>query len=1146
MEELSHQTQSESSDSRYLARLSFRPELRKTWLNFFVSNVRVVALLIVLLTAWGGYAYSQLPKESNPEVKIPIAVVSTLYPGAGPSDIEELVTKKIETAVGGLKGVHRITSNSSNSISSVTVEFDANEDLDDSIRRLRDKVNTVKTELPQEANDPAVIEISMDDQPVWTIALTGSDDGFALRRYAETISDELEKIPGVREVHISGGDEREFEVAYDPQKLVSYGVTLDAANAAVAATNRAIPAGSFDGSKFVYAIRTESRFYDDVRLANIPVGHSNGSVVLLKDVATVQEHAIKKSEYARFSIKGSVPQPAVSISVVKRTGGSVIDIVDAARAETDRLIATFPEGVVYDVTNDMGKQIKTDFDQLTHDFLLTLILVMGILFLIVGLKEAFVAGLAIPLVFFATFGVMLATGLTLNFLSVFSLLLALGLLVDDAIVVVSATKQYLKTGKFTPEEAVLLVLNDFKVVLTTTTLTTVWAFAPLLFSTGIMGQYLKSIPITVSVTLLASLFIALMVNHPLAAVLERIRMTKRFFFLIEAGLLAFMGLCIYLGGVEGYVFAVLSLIVVGWMVVWYEKGGDVRLAANKDLAGKEWADDDLIKKKLSEQGSHADADLADRLIHGIIKFDRVIPIYERYLRMVLATKQSRRKLIGGVCAIFVFAIALPIVGIVKTEFFPASDFGIMFVTIEAPIGLKLDETDRIVRTVEERLLTHPEIANFSTIVGRQGASQSSGGAIGKGSTHLAGITITLVDKKDRSLVSYEFASKLRESFADITDAKIVVETVEGGPPSGAAFEARIMGDDLGELDRIAHDLEKILMGIPGVIDPNVSLQQAAPEFTFVLDPIKLEQADLNATYVGSVLRTAVSGTTITTVLRENKEIDVVARFDERSIPTIESLQNMQIINRRGQAVFLKDVATVELKPSLDTITRIDQKRTAVLSAGVSAGTIPNQVVAEFQKRVAKEYALPGGYSIAYGGENEQNAESVRSIIMAMGIAIILIVATLIIQFNSFTQAMIVLMTLPLALVGVFLGMALTGIPLSFPGLIGVLALFGIVVKNAIILIDKMNLNIKFGIPFEEAVVDAGKSRLEAIFITSVATIAGIIPITLSNEMWKALGTAMIFGLALSSFLTLFIIPVLFAMFVKPASATNSASTPVGE
>lgn len=1136
MEELKQSPHEESSDSRYLARLTFRPELRKTWLNFFVSNVRVVALLIILLTGWGGYAYSQLPKESNPEVKIPIAVVSTIYPGAGPSDIEELITKKIETAVGGLKGVHKITSNSSNSISSVTVEFDADEDLDDAIRRLRDKVNTVKNTLPNDANEPSVMEISMDDQPIWTIALTGSDDGFALRKYAETISDELEKIPGVREVHISGGDEREFEVAYDPQKLMSYGVTLDGANAAIAATNRAVPGGNFDGSKFVYAIRTESRFYDEVRLANIPVGHAdNGSVVLLKDVATVREHAIKKNVYSRFSIKGSDPQPAVSISVVKRTGGSVIDIVDAARAETDRLVAAFPEGVVYDVTSDMGKDIKTDFDQLTHDFLLTLMLVMGILFLIVGLKEAFVAGLAIPLVFFATFGIMLMTGLTLNFLSVFSLLLALGLLVDDAIVVVSATKQYLKTGKFTPEEAVLLVLNDFKVVLTTTTLTTVWAFAPLLFSTGIMGEYLKSIPITVSVTLIASLFIALMVNHPLAAVLERIRMTKKFFFLIEAGLLAAVGICIYLGGIEGYLFAALALFVAGWMVVWYERGGDARLVANKELADREWSDDDLIKKKLGEQGTNANADLAERLIHGIVKFDRVIPVYERYLRMALATKQSRRKLLASVFAIFVFAIALPLTGIVKTEFFPESDYGMMFVTIEAPIGLKLDETDAIVRTVEERLLAHPEIANFATIVGRQGASQSTGGSAGKGSTHLAGITLTLVDKEDRSVTSYDFATRLRKDFADITAAKVIVETVAGGPPSGAAFEVRVKGDDLGELDRIAHDLEKILMDIPGVLDPNISLKQAAPEFTFVLDPIKLEQANLNAAYVGSVLRTAVSGTTVTTVIRENKEIDVVARFDERAIPTVESLQNMQIINQRGQAVFLKDVATIELKPSLDTITRIDQKRTAVLSAGVAADVIPNAVVAEFQKRVKESYALPAGYALVYGGENEQNAESVRSIIMAMGVAIILIIATLIIQFNSFIKVFIVLMTLPLALIGVFLGMALTGIPLSFPGLIGILALFGIVVKNAIILIDKMNLNIKFGIPFEEAVIDAGKSRLEAIFITSVATIAGIIPITLSNEMWKALGTAMIFGLALSSFLTLFIVPVLFAMFVKPTA-----------
>jgi HAE1 family hydrophobic/amphiphilic exporter-1 len=289
---------------------------------------------------------------------------------------------------------------------------------------------------------------------------------------------------------------------------------------------------------------------------------------------------------------------------------------------------------------------------------------------------------------------------------------------------------------------------------------------------------------------------------------------------------------------------------------------------------------------------------------------------------------------------------------------------------------------------------------------------------------------------------------------------------------------------------------------------------------------------LNAAYVGSILRTAISGTEVTKIVQEGKEIQVIARFSEDSLPRLEDIQNLQILNLAKQPVFVKDVIKTEVKPSVDTISRINQKRVVLLSAGVDAKTRPNAVLAEFQNRIAS-YKFPEGYEIFYGGENEQNTESVLSIITAMQVAMLLIIATLVIQFNSFKKALVVLVTIPLALIGVFFGLALTGLSLSFPGLIGVLALFGIVVKNAIILIDKINLNLKSGIEFDEAIIDAGKSRLEAIFITSICTIAGLIPITMSNELWRALGGSVIFGLLLSSFLTLFIVPMLFKTFISP-------------
>ncbi|MEI7498015.1 MAG: efflux RND transporter permease subunit [Candidatus Falkowbacteria bacterium] len=1125
-----------SSDHLYLEKLEFNPELRKTWLNFFVTNFRVVVLMIILLTIMGVYSFLQLPRESNPEVKIPIAVVAVSYPGVGPSDVEELVTKKIETSLSSLKDIKKITSNSGNSLSVLTVEFEASANLTDSIRGLRDQVNSIKSSLPAETTEPIVKEISFDDTPIWSVAITGPYDGFTMRQYANDIKDELEKINGVREIRISGGDEREFLIAYDPDKLNFYGMSADQVNQSIKASNLIVPAGVFEGKEFTYPVRTDNRFFDAAKFAALPVGHSDdGSLVLLRDLARVEDHAIKHTILSRLSSNGQPSGDAITIQLIKKTGGNIINTVNQANQVVNAKVATFKPGVKTEVIVNLAKQIETDFHQLIHDFLITLLLVIAILFLIVGLKEAFVAGLAVPLVFFIAFGVMSATGISLNFLSIFSLILSLGLLVDDAIVVVSATKQYLKTGKFTPEEAVLLVLNDFKVVLTTTTLTTIWAFLPLLMSTGIIGSFIKSIPITVSVTLFASLLVALMINHPLAAVLERIRLTKRFFWIVLLALISVFILTVkYEQSWIGYIIATVMFVAVVAMVWWYRHGGKNNLARNAELVAAEWRDDDLIKLKLKTQGNDEHATLSSKLIHGIIHFNAILPWYERWLRRFISTAKRRRLTIGFAMILFVSAILLPITGVVPTEFFPASNQDVVYINLRSATGLNLAENDKIVRQVEEKLYQYPDIINFSTIVGTGG---SSGGGASSGvvssKSNLANFTVNLKPKNNRITKSYELAEKIRGDLASVQGTTITVDAPRGGPPSGAAFQAQISGEDLQQLDQIAQDLQPKLASITGVTDTDVSLKESPAEYTFKLDPAKLELYNLNAAYVGSTLRMAIAGLKVSTVIKGGKEIVVNAEFAAEKIPDLSAIQNLQIVNLRKQPVYIKDVATVELKPSVDSITRIDQKRTVTLTAGVSANTRPNEVVSQFQSKVTQEYKLPEGYVISYGGENEQNTESVLSILRAMILAMLLIVSTLIIQFNSFKKAIIVLVTIPLALIGVFYGMAVAGVALSFPGLIGVLALFGIVVKNAIILVDKINLNLKSGIPFEESIVDAGKSRLEAIFITSICTIFGILPITLSNETWMSLGSAIIFGLMLSSFLTLFIVPTLFRSWIKP-------------
>lgn len=1124
----------QSSDSRYLERLEFNPELRKTWLNFFVTNVRVVLLLIMVVTAWGLYAFFTLPRESNPEVNIPIAIVTSFYPGASPSDVEEFVTKKIEAELSGLKGLHKLTSNSANSLSSITVEFEANENIQDAIRNLRDKVANAKKNISTDAEDPIVSEISLDDAPIWSISLTGPYDGFTLRRYVEEIQDELEKIPGVREIQVGGGDELEYEIAYNNDALLFYGLNVNQVNGAILSSNIAIPSGNFESRNLIFPIRVDGRMTEVNQISNIPISYTSaGNSILLKDVAKVRERAIKKTVYSRLSTEGSEPQNSISLSLIKRQGSSVLDTVDESRATLDRMIQGFAPGVTYSVTMDMAKEVRTSFEQLSHDFLITVLLVSVILLLIVGLKEAFVAGLAIPLVFFISFGVLQLMGITLNFLSLFSLILSLGLLVDDAIVVVSATKQYLNTGKFTPEEAVLLVLNDFKWVLTTTTLTTVWAFLPLLFATGIVGEYLKSIPITVSITLIASLFVALMINHPLAAILERLRLTRRFFFIIEGILIVFAGAMFYNGGIIQVILGVIAIFIEAWLIWWYEKGGIAKMRENTRFMNAEWKSDTLIKKKLLAQGDRSHEDFTNRLIHGIINFHYFIPIYEKTLRYYVFDKKKRRLVLSLVVGLFIASIAMVATGVVRSEFFPISDQNYVYIDLSAPIGSTLDITDEKTKIIESNIKKYPDVLSFSTTVGRASPNSNSFGGAGTGSTNLASIILTLKEKSDRSMKSYELADQMRKDLnnLEISGLKINVSVPAGGPPAGAAFQAQVSGDDLVVLTRILSDLRPILTQIPGTINIDASIKDSVPEYTFRLDTSALERNSLSAAYVGIVLRTAISDIEIAKIIKGEDEIKLITTFDKTRLPDLASIQNLQIINQQGRPVFLKDVSTIELQPAVNMITRIDQKRTVVLSAGADTTTNGPAILAQFQEKT-KNYNMPSGYSIFYGGENEENAESFASIIRAMLIAIMLIIATLVIQFNSFRKALIVLVPIPLALIGVFLGMAVFDVSLGLPALIGILALFGIVVKNSIILIDKIRLNIRSGIPFEDAVADAGKSRLEAIFITSICTIFGIIPVTLSDEFWRALGSSIIFGLTLSSFLTLFIVPAIYLILMK--------------
>lgn len=1136
-----------SSDSIYLNQLEFKEEDGKSWMSFFINNFRLVIMIIVMLFAIGAYALFTLPLESNPEVKIPYGTVSVVLPGASPEDVEELIINKIEPELNNISGVKRVRSTATNSVGVMTVEFYADQDLDESIRRMRDSVDRVSGQLPDDAGDPTVMEVSFDNRPVWTIVITGPYDNFTLRKYAERVQDELETLPGASDVSVNGGDMEEISVTYDPQKLSSFGLTAEQVNSIIMANNVRFPLGSIDISDYRYTLRADSRFGSVEGLRNMAVFAQGSDLIRLKDVADVVEKAMDTDVRSEFSIEGGPLGNAITINVVKKTGYSIIELIDDGKDKITALLGNeIPGDVQIETTLDYAKEIRKDIYGLVDSGITTLLLVVAVLFIFVGFKEAVVAALAIPLVMAMTFGIMLLAGITINFLSLFSLILALGMLVDNAIVVLQATKQYIRTGKFTPEEAVLLVFRDFKYILITTTLTTVWAFLPLVLATGITGLFIRSIPVTVSATLVSSLIVAFVINHPLAVVFERITLTRKQWLLAYLAIIGLFFIALFGMFSPGYmvgktVLLLVTSVLIVCMYIRYRKGVREILIQNEHNKILEKAFPEKIRERMKRKYALTGSKrgFINRFYTGLIHLDAVLPFYQRILYLFLRSKSLSIIAVAFTLVLFVSSMYLPFAGVLKSEFLPPTDVVYMYVNVEGPPGWVIEETQVVADQVAEVLQGVDSIKSFSLTVGSAGVQMGSFGGGSSTNTNRAQFSIILYDfaerpisiEKGRPLKSYEIGSIVREGIKDIKGAKVEVSEVSGGPPTGSDFAAQLVGEDLKELARLAEFYKSALVEIPGTINEDISLENSPGEFVVNLKYDNLALHGLTAGQVAQALRTAVSGLKITTYYRDaGDDLDIQAAYYDKRVISIDSIKNLTFSNGRGQIYRLGDLADIELTSSLASIAHLDQKRVVTVSSSVQSPRLPSEVLEEFQKFVDVN-PLPKGYEVSYGGQNEENAESIYSIFRAMIIAMLLIIVTLIIQFNSFKKTFIVLLTIPLATTGVFFGLWAVGLNLSFPVLIGMLSLFGIVVNNAIVLVDKISANFKTGISFHDSIIDAAKSRLEAIFLTSIATIIGVFPLIFYDETWTGLSMTLVFGLSTSTILTLFIIPILYNLLL---------------
>lgn len=510
------------------------------------------------------------------------------------------------------------------------------------------------------------------------------------------------------------------------------------------------------------------------------------------------------------------------------------------------------------------------------------------------------------------------------------------------------------------------------------------------------------------------------------------------------------------------------------------------------------------------------------LNHGFLNLEKIEEAYARAISKLISSRKNARTAILTTIGLFFIALLLPISGIVKSEFFPASDQDSMYVDVEMEPGTRLEETSALTRKIEEKLMKEAEITSFQTTIGSASALSAAGA-----STNYASISINLVKKEyGRKETSISMADRFRKDFAGIPGGTVIVREMKGGPPAGADFEIKIAGDDFTVLERIAGDVKKRLATIPGTINITTSRKPLPLEFRMSFASDKLALYDVTLPQVASFVKNAVDGTEATKIYRGTDEIVVRTMFQTGSTDSIDKLKDLKLRSNKGQDVYLRDIMKNDLNPSVFSIDRFGQKRIVKVSASAAKGTTGAEILRQYNEK-STDISLPAGYEFILGGANEENAKSVQSLLVAMIFGMLFIIATLVILFDSYKQSALALITIPLSLIGVFVGLALFRQPLSFPGLIGLVALFGIVVRNGIILFDKINLNLEQGIEFKEAIIDAGKTRLEPVALTSLCTVLGMVPLTLSNPTWTSLGLSIIFGLSASTFLTLLILPTLY-------------------
>ncbi|MEA2006954.1 MAG: efflux RND transporter permease subunit [Patescibacteria group bacterium] len=1042
---------------------------------FLIRKNRLTYLIIGFLLLFGVLTIGRLPKELNPEVEIPFAVVATVYPGASPLNVERQVTKEIESQISSLTGIEEINSTSSSGLSVITVEFLTSENIDDSIQKLKVEVDVAKRDLPKDAFDPTVSEISFADEAIFTATLASENyDLAALKLYAENVKKDLEGIPYVSEIKILGGRDRVFKVDIDKEKTIQKDLSANVILGILSANHIDFPAGQIDVGDLSYNVRVEGELNTVEQLRNLPIGHVDEKPIFLEDVARISDSFAEESSRSRFGFGGEDSSTAVTLQLFKKTGGDVTEVAETARFTVEKGRGnSYPENVNVEITLDQSEYITDSINSLLRNGGGTVIIVFLLLFFFLGWKEALIAGLSIPFSFFIAFIVMSVLGESLNFLSLFSLVLALGLLVDSAIVIVEGMYQKIAKLRLSGYQAAIAVVKDRAPALLSGMLTTISVFFPLMFLVGIMGQFLKTIPIVINTTLIAALFVSLTIVPAIGALVLNPSTRKK------------------------------HLQEASTKEEENERSLFVRICTTLKMKCK----------------SHT---RSERLSNKIFQF--LARKYRKFIPKVISTPKARLIWIGSSWLLFATSIVIMVTGLVKIESFSEPDSEFFTINIEMPQGTGLEETDQVVKKVEDVVKDESQILNYSSNVGSSSGSSLIGGGVSSKNT--AFIYANLKKTEDRKEKSDEIIKRITQQLdSQVTEAKLSFSQEKSGPPSGRDIELSIIGEDLLILDELSTTIKKELEQIPTVVSADTSVNFSPGEIVFVPNRDIVAQKGLSVISIGSELNKGISRDNNNEMSIGKDEIEIDLGYDKNQLSSIEDIKNILFATPSGENIALSELGKVNLQASLSSITRRDEERIVSITADTQGGNAAE--ISEKLRRKIKTMDLPDGYRTDFGGEEESTIETFRDMFMKMIIGILLILFVLMVQFNSYRQVFVIFTTIPLAMIGVVFGMTISRLTLDFPAFIGIISLMGIVVNNAIILIDQINKELAGGKDLLSSVQRAGYTRLRPILLTSITTIMGLLPLSISEPIWRNMGFSIIFGLSVSSFLTLFVVPATF-------------------